>query len=202
MRVELPGPKIPPALQALAFYARPVEFARTMRRRYGRAFRLAIPPFGEIAYVSDPESIRRVFTGGDDTYLAGEANFILRPILGERSVLVLDGEEHMAQRKLLLPPFHGDAVRRYADVVRKIATEDVAEWPVRRPFAVRPRLQRVTLEVILRAVIGVRDDSRLRALRALLPRLLDIKLIDIAVYSVWPGFVEMTVLWAIVVSCT
>jgi cytochrome P450 len=187
-KVHLPGPRLPAAAQAIAFYVAPVAFLRGARRRHGACFRLDLPPFGELAYVGDPDAIKGVFTGGDDLYRAGEANWVLRPLLGDRSVLVLDGDEHLAQRRMLLPPFHGDAVRRYAQTVREVTAAEVDTWPLRAPFPVRDRVQRVTLEVIMRAVVGIRDDRRLAELRRLLPRLLDIRGVDLAIFTVWPGF--------------
>src|SRR3954447_4030406 len=102
-KVDLPGPRIPALAQALAFYVRPVAFARAMRRRYGPDFRIDLPPFGESPYLSEPESIKAVFTGGD-AFRAGEANWILRPILGDHSVLLLHRQEHPAPRRMLLAP--------------------------------------------------------------------------------------------------
>jgi cytochrome P450 len=189
-KVDLPGPPLPAAAQALAFYARPIGFVEACRRRYGACFRLDLPPFGETAYVADPDVIKAVFTGGADLYRAGEANWVLRALLGKRSVLVLDGEEHLEQRRMLLPPFHGDAVRRYAETVREVAAAEVAAWPLREPFAARPRMQAVTLEVIMRAVIGLSDDERLAELRRLLPRLLDIGAGDLVLLTTWPGFAD------------
>src|SRR3954452_25047047 len=165
-KVDLPGPRMPAIAQAIAFYGRPVEFARAMRRRYRPDFRIDLPPFGERAYLSEPESIKAVFTGGD-AFRAGEANWILRPILGDHSVLLLDGQEHLAQRRMLLPPFHGDSVRAYADTVREITAANVATSPRREPFGVRRHTQRITLEVIMRAVIGISAPDRLDTLRTL-----------------------------------
>ena len=189
-KVDLPGPRLPALVQAIAFYARPIEFVEAARRRHGSCFRLDLPPFGELAYVADPDAIKAVFTGGADLYRAGQANWVLRPLLGDRSVLLLDGDEHLAQRRMLLPPFHGDAVRGYAEIVRDATAAEVETWPLHQPFAVRERMQRVTLEAIMRAVLGLRDQGRLAALRRLLPRLLDIRGIDLALFTLWPGFAD------------
>ena len=191
-KVDLPGPRFPALAQAAWFYARPIEFVRAMRHRYGPNFRIDLPPFGETAYVADPDAIKAVFTGGE-AYHAGEANWILRPLLGDRSVLVLDGDDHLAQRRMLLPPFHGDAVRRYAGTVAAIAAADVAEWPRRQPFPVRRRMQAITLEVIMRAVIGLRDPERLDVLRRLLVRLVNVGDLDVAMFAVWPDFGQTAV---------
>jgi cytochrome P450 len=186
-KVDLPGPRWPALAQAAAFYSRPIPFVRAMRRRYGPNFRIDLPPFGETAYVADPAAIKQVFTAGDAVH-AGEANWILRPLLGDRSVLVLDGDDHLAQRRMLLPAFHGDAVRRYADLVDEIAAADVAHWPRREPFAVRHHTQAITLEVIMRAVIGLHDPERLARLRRTLIRLVDVRDLDVVMFLLWPGF--------------
>jgi cytochrome P450 family 135 len=111
--------------------------------------------------VANPELVKKVFAGDARLFHAGEANAsVLEPAVGPGSVLTLDEEEHLRQRKLLLPPFHGDAVRRYGDLIREITEREMESWPVGRPFALRDHTQRITLDVILRAVFGVRDPQR------------------------------------------
>ena len=105
---------------------------------------------------ADPEAVKQVFTGDPDLLHAGEGNVVLAPILGARSVLLLDGPEHLRQRRLLLPPFHGDRMRHYGEVMAEVAERHVAGWPSGRRFAVLPTMQAITLEVIMRAVFGVR----------------------------------------------
>jgi cytochrome P450 len=118
--------------------------------------------------------IKQVFTGDPSKLLAGVANVVLRPLLGPRSVLTLDDPEHMRQRKLLLPPFHGERMKLYEQVVRSATERRLAGWPVGEPFAVQPSMQEITLEVIMRAVFGVRDDAeRLEEIAGPLRRLLD-----------------------------
>jgi cytochrome P450 family 135 len=126
---------------------------------------------GKVVSIFDPELLKVLFTGDPDQWHAGEANsrFLEAPA-GSSSVLVLDGEEHLHMRRLLLPSFHGEAVRGHTDLIAAITAEEVKGWPVGVPFAVHPHMQAITLEVILSAVIGVRDERRLARLRALLPR--------------------------------
>jgi cytochrome P450 len=126
---------------------------------------------GTVVSVFDPELIKQAFTGDPDVWRAGEANarFLEAPA-GASSVLVLDGEEHIRMRRMLLPPFHGEAVRGHGDLIASLTAAEVEGWPVGTPFAVHPRMQAITLEVILQAVIGVRDEQRLERLRTLLPR--------------------------------
>jgi cytochrome P450 len=144
-------------------------------RRYGDVFSSRFPFFGRVVYVASPAGVKEVFSGDPAAFHAGEANAKpLGAVMGEYSLLTLDGEPHMSQRKLLLPPFHGENVRRYAELVAEIAEREVATWPVGEPFALRERMQAVTLEVILRAVFGVREEERLALYRERIPRLAEI----------------------------
>jgi cytochrome P450 len=125
---------------------------------------------GEYVSVWDPQQIKELFTADRDCVRAGEANARVLGHVAPSSLLVLDGERHVRMRRLMSPPFHGDAVRRYKDVIGELAAAEVRRWPVGEAFAIHPRMQAITVEVILRAVIGVRDPVRLARLRSLLPR--------------------------------
>jgi cytochrome P450 len=153
------------------------------RRRYGDVFTVRPYGFGNIVLVADADLIKEVFAGDRDVFAAGQANAAMSPVLGRHSLLVLDGEHHLRQRRLMLPPFHGEAINRYRERVEEITVADVATWPVGEPFAIRERMQAITFEVILRAVIGVSDPDRLERLRELLPKLLDFSVLDM--WSVW-----------------
>jgi cytochrome P450 len=156
-----PGPPGPRALQTLGWITRPGPFAARLRRRYGDTFSLRVTNEADWVMISHPDAVRQVFTGDPNVLHAGEGNAVLRPLLGRRSVLLLDGAEHMRDRKALLPPFHGERMQAYGDLIAEIAAAEVASWPAGE-VAVRPRMQALTLEVIMRAVFGVRDE-RLRA---------------------------------------
>jgi cytochrome P450 len=158
-----PGSRLPAVLQGFRFSRDPLGFFVSLQRRYGDVFTVSFPYFHHIVYVADPETVKRVFTGDPAQFHAGEANAtVLEPALGPNSVLTLDEGEHMRQRKLLLPPFHGESVIRYGELIREITERDMETWPVGWPFALRPHTQRITLAVILRAVFGVRDEERFR----------------------------------------
>lgn len=157
-----PGPKAPGPLQALRYTLDPLGFLARYQRRYGDVFTVSFPYFGRIVYVASPELVKAVFTGAPTRFHAGEANAtVLEPALGPNSVLTLDEAPHMRQRKLLLPPFHGESVRRYGETIRETTLREIESWPVGEPFALRPHMQRITLSVILRAVFGVHDERRL-----------------------------------------
>ena len=160
-----PGPRMPRAMQTLGWLSRPFQFVERARATYGDTFTMHIAR-DTFVVLSDPADVKQVFTGDPSIYHAGVSNIILLPFLGHKSVLLLDGAQHMSQRKLLLPPFHGEKMRRHVDLMTEIAEREVAAWPRGVPFAVHPHMQTVTLEVIMRIVFGVDDgDPRLAELR-------------------------------------
>jgi cytochrome P450 len=136
-------------------------YMRKLHQRYGDVFSVRFPSFDRLVYVAEPALAKQIFAGDARRFHAGEANAsVLEPAVGAGSVLTLDEDEHMRQRKLLLPPFHGDNIRRYGEVIREITELELETWPVGKAFALRPHTQRITLDVILRAVFGVRDPER------------------------------------------
>ncbi len=169
-----PGPTGPRPLVFANFLLRPGGFLESCKRRYGTPFTFNLSAQRTVVITDDPAVIKQVFTSDPTKLLAGVGNEVLRPFLGPRSVLTLDDPEHMRQRKLLLPPFHGDRMKLYGEVIASAAEREIATWPVGDPLAVQPSMQAITLEVIMRAVFGVRDDSaRLEQIAAPLRRLLD-----------------------------
>jgi cytochrome P450 family 135 len=166
------GPSAPPILQTARWLLRPISFLEACRRRFGDAFSVRFLGFQTpMVMVSDPEAIRALYSASEHGLPPGRT-FALKPIMGSRSVLLLEGREHLARRRLMLPPFHGARMRAYEDTVREVVEREVATWPVGEPFALHPRMQRVTLEVILRAVFGVTDRERREQLAERLSRLL------------------------------
>jgi cytochrome P450 len=164
-----PGPRAPAIVQGLRYARDPLGFLIELQRRYGDVFTISFPYFGRAVYVASPELVKSVFTGSPAVFHAGEANAtVLEPALGPNSVLTLDDEPHMRQRKLLLPPFHGERVRRYGELIRETTLREMESWPVGKPFALRPHTQRITLAVIMRAVFGVHDEDRLRRFERLI----------------------------------
>lgn len=150
------------------------QFVGACRRRYGSAFTLRVASVGTLVYLADPADIKIVFAGDPRIYHAGEANSLLKALLGDTSVLVIDDDVHRDRRRLMLAPFARDAVARQASLIAEIAAENIADWPVGTAFPVAPRMSRLTLEVILRTVIGATDPVRLAALREVMPRLLSV----------------------------
>ena len=156
-----PQPPLPKAAQALLIWMRTIPFLDWCRRRLGDCFTVHTPPFGALVYVADPAEIKRIFTGDPADFHAGEANaLVMEQVLGSHSLLVLDEDAHLAERKLLLPHFHGESVRRYADTMAEIAAAEVDSWRVGARVRTRAAMQRIGLETILRAVIGATDPVR------------------------------------------
>jgi cytochrome P450 len=168
-----PGPRMPTALQTAIWFRNAQWMLRECARRYGSTFKLEIAYEGTWIFVTEPEDVKRVFTGDPNVLHAGEANRILLPVLGESSVLLLDGPSHVEQRKLMLPSFHGERMKRYGELMAEVAGAEIDRWPHGERYRVRPRMQAVTLEIILRAVFGVSAGDRLEALREQLRQLLD-----------------------------
>lgn len=174
-----PGPRLPVAVQTVLFGSFRQFLLPLARRRYGDVVRLRIYPERDVVSLSDPEHIKAVFTGPATTFHAGEGNAILKPLMGEHSVLLTDEDQHMRARKLLMPAFNGSALRGYREMVTELTVAEVERWPTGRIFRSHERMQVLTLEVILRVVFGVTDGPRLDRLRVLLRRLLDIGPLDI-----------------------
>ena len=171
-----PGPRLPQWVQLIVFMRYWAQFVTACRRRYGKVFTIRAAMAPPMVYVSDPAEIKKVFAGDPSIFHAGEANAMLGGLLGDTSVLVIDDDVHRERRRLMLPPFHRDAVARQAGLMAEIAATNIAGWSVGRPFAVAPKMSEITLEVILRTVIGASDPARLAALRAVMPKLLNVGL--------------------------
>jgi cytochrome P450 len=169
-----PGPRLPRFVQSVIWFRRAQWLLDTCQARFGDMFTLKIANEGTWVVTSDPEVIKQVFTGDPRLLHAGEANRILLPVLGPSSVLLLDDGQHLRQRKLMLPAFHGERMQRYGELMARIAAEEIERWPIGEPHRLRPRMQAMTLEIILHAVFGVSEGPRLERLRQELRRLLDI----------------------------
>jgi cytochrome P450 len=161
-----PGPRMPSARQAWRWTRSPLPFLDDCRRRYGDAFTLRISHAGTWVVLCDPEDVKRVFTADPAQLGVAEPSVILGPLLGRRSVMLLEEPGHMVRRKLILPPFHGQRMEGYGDMMTAVARREVARWPVGGPFELWPRMQAITLDVMLRVVFGDLDEARMQPLRA------------------------------------
>ena len=173
---EPPGPPLPVWLQTVVFARYRHLLLPALQRRYGDVYTVRIAPHRRrVVMLANPDHVKQVFTGPAAVFHAGEGNAILRPIMGQDSVLLLDEREHLRVRQLLMPAFHGAALRGYRELITDLTRQQVRDWPVGDQFAVHRRTQRLTLEIILQVVFGVTDEARLARLRPVVSAVLEIR---------------------------
>ncbi len=160
------SPRLPAPLQLLGFFARPTAFMERCHARYGDVFALRMPATEEMVFLADPELVRTVWSNDKLNGLPAGRKITLEPVLGSRSVLLQQGAEHLRSRRIMLPAFHGDRMRAYGETIDALTREEIARLPVGTPFALMPRMQAITREVILRAVFGTEEGPREQELRA------------------------------------
>ena len=162
-----------PVAQTLRWSFRPISFMEKARRAHGETFGVTFIGFETPLYMtSEPAAIKTIYSNRDNTLPPGR-NLTLEPLVGPRSLLLLEGSEHLARRKLMLPPFHGERMRAYENEIAEITEREIDSWPLHEEFRLHPRMQGLTLEVILRVVFGVTDPERLERLRQSLRRVLN-----------------------------
>lgn len=164
---------MPRALQTTGWWTRPTGFLNRCRRIYGKRFTVRLAAQDPFVVISDPEEIKQVFTAPPDVLHPGEGTRILEPIVGPNSILLLDEDAHMSQRKLVLPAFHGERMRGLETMIAEVAREQINTWPRDELAPIHPRMQRLTMEVILAAVFGLRTGPRLDDLREALTEMLN-----------------------------
>jgi cytochrome P450 len=169
-----PGPKAPSVVQTIAWWTRTVPLFERCRQRYGKRFTIRLLQTPPAVYLSDPAEVKEVFTAPPDVLHPGEGARILEPIVGANSVILLDERSHLTQRKLMLPAFHGERMEALTGLLEDVTEREVASWPLDTPVALHPRLQALTMEVILRAVFGLDPGSRLDAIRERLAKNLEL----------------------------
>ena len=174
MRSQLPpGPHAPALLQTIGWWSRPTAYLERCRARYGSRFTVRLIGQSPFVVLSDPDELKQLFQAPPEVLHPGEGARILEPVVGANSVILLDEAPHLRQRKLLLPAFHGESMQRLASLMAELAEDEVAGWPQGEAFPSHPRLQRLTLEIILRAVFGLERGAQLESLRELLREILD-----------------------------
>ncbi len=168
-----PEPKSSPLTQTLRWSFRPLPFMQENREKYGDNFSVKFLTFERpMVMISDPAAIKALYMERSHGLPPGR-DIILTPIVGPRSLLVTEGADHLAHRKLMLPPFHGERMRSYQPLVEEIVDREIDSWPLNEEFAIHPRMQAITLEVILKVVFGVADGPRFERLREVLTRVLE-----------------------------
>lgn len=154
-----PSLPIPKLAQSAGWIFRPIELLRACQRRFGDIFTLTFAGVPPIIAISEPAVVKEIFTGDPAIFNAARGNFILKPILGEGSLLLLDGERHLRERRLMMPAFHGERMQTYGRVMREATDRAIDRFPIGTPFPIHHQMQAITLEVILRTVFGVEDES-------------------------------------------
>ncbi|MGH2993843.1 MAG: cytochrome P450, partial [Solirubrobacterales bacterium] len=169
-----PGPSAPALVQATRWMRSPVKLMEDSRERFGETFTLRMARVGALVFISDPQSVKKLFAADRENGLPEGRTVLLEPVLGRRSLLLLEGDQHLRSRKLMLPPFHGERMRAYEAVMEEVAQRELESWPLGERFPLHPRMQAITLEVILRAVFGIDDPARRDRLSELLVRILNV----------------------------
>jgi cytochrome P450 family 110 len=172
--MKLPdGPQQPRLLQLIQWISNPLRVLDTCSQRYGDTFTLRLATFKPLVFFSHPQAIQEIFTADVKQFDSGRANEIVRPLVGEHSLLLLDGTSHQRQRRLLLPPFHGERMHSYSQIIDEITQQVASQWTIGKPIEVRTAMQDITLEVILHAVFGLRQGTRYQQLKLLLATMLN-----------------------------
>jgi cytochrome P450 len=177
---------------------RPFESRLALRKRYGPVFRTHDVIAGELFHVADRELIEQMFKWKPAQYSVGEPRQVMEPVTGPSSILLLDGEHHMRMRKLMLPPFHGEAIARYGELIEQITNREIDSWRPGEVIRTRTVAQTITMEVIIRAVFGITDRDRICELKRILPRLSSINPVlgieavrkDLGPHSPWGRFIR------------
>jgi len=167
----IPGPRAPRLLQSWLGVVRPLETRQAARRRYGPVFRSRDALAGELFHIADRDLIEQMFKWKPHEYSVGEPRQVMEPVTGRSSVLLLDGQRHMRMRKLMLPPFHGEAIAHYAEIIEQSTNREIDKWQPGQTIRTRAVAQTITLDVIIRAVFGITDPDRIAQLQQVLPRL-------------------------------
>jgi cytochrome P450 len=162
-----PGPRMPSTAQAAEWALRPLAFMERCHERYGEMFTLRVRRGRPWVFLTNPEHAKQVFTAAPELMGsgAGEANPLLEPLLGPRSVMMLDEPEHMRDRKRIVPSFHGQLMQQYGEMMVDVARGEIARWPLGESFALWPRMQAISLEVVMRATFGDVQGERFAQLR-------------------------------------
>ncbi len=172
--MKLPdGPKTLPFIQLLQWISNPLQFMDSCSQRYGDCFTVRFTNFKPMVFFSNPQAIEQIFTSSTGQFDSGRANLVLQPWVGDKSLLLLDGRSHQRQRKLLTPPFHGDRMKSYGEMICNITEGVISGWEIDKPFSVREAMQEISLSVILQTVFGLQEGDRSEKLKQLLTSLLD-----------------------------
>lgn len=173
----VPCPKTPPLLQTLEWVFHPLEYMETNFQRFGDLFQASISPANpeRLILVNNPQAIQYILTHDHSNEITapGEVNILAKPILGENSMILLNGKRHRQRRQLVMPPFHGDRMKAYGELICSITREVIDEWQLNQTFSARDAMQKITMRVILQAVFGLHQGDRYRQLEQVLAQRLN-----------------------------
>jgi cytochrome P450 family 135 len=168
-----PGPSKPGAWQTLEWMYRPIPFMERCRRRHGPIFSIRLGPGNPVVMVADPQIAKQVMAGDPELFRAGDTNGTFRPVVGSHSILLLDGEEHLQQRRIMLPAFGGSHAQQFADQVREIAEKRVGSWQPGERLSLQDEMEKISFESIMRVVFGADRAASLERLREVIPEMMD-----------------------------
>lgn len=171
--VQVQTPKTPKFAQLIEWIFKPIQLMEKSAKAYGDTFKLFLVG-QQMVFVSHPQAIKEIFTASPDKFDSGRANQIVASLLGEQSLVLLDGKQHQRQRKLLTPPFHGDRMKSYGELICKITEKVISNWKIGEPFEARTSMQEISLQVILQAVFGLSEGERYDEIKQLIRSILDI----------------------------
>lgn len=167
------GPKLPQLLQLMQWIADPLSCLDKYSRRYGDIFTLQLTSSSPVVFLSHPQAIQEIFTAPPQQFDSGRTSSIVKPLVGENSLLLLDGNTHASQRRLMMPPFHGERMQSYSQIICDSTQLVASQWEIGKSFEVRTAMQEITLEVILHAVFGLREGERYQQIKPLLAAMLN-----------------------------
>ena len=173
--MKLPdGPKTPSLLQSINWIVRPFAYLEECAKEYGDIYTLRLFGLSPLVYVADPQGIKQIFSADTKSFDAGRTNGLVLPLVGDNSILLMDRSRHQRERKLLMPPFHGEKVKSYGSSICEITEKVASRWQVNQTFMTRDVMHEITLEVIMQTVFGLREGERYRQIKPLLTDWLDI----------------------------
>ncbi len=202
---QLPdGLKTPALFQLINWIARPFEYLEEYTEKYGDIFTMRLFGFPPLVFIANPQGIKEIFSADAQCFDVGRTNDLARPILGDNSILLMDGTRHKRERKLLMPPFHGERVKSYGESICKITEQVASHWEIDQPFIARNASQEITLKVIMETVFGFSEGAKCEQLRSLLAQWLEITAsparssfiflkflqIDLGAWSPWGNFIR------------
>ena len=171
---QVKGPKTPQFAQVMEWVFNPLQLMEKSAKTYGDTFKLSLVSENPMIFISHPQAIKEIFTANPDNFDIGRGNQIIASLLGEQSLVLLDGVPHQRQRKLLTPPFHGNRMKSYGELICQVTEKVINNWQIGEPFEVRNSMQEISLRVILQAVFGLNEGKRYEEIKQLVASVLDI----------------------------